>query len=354
MCGHRLQSKKRLPLKLILYTVKTQSRQTSQCEAAMTSDMKRDIPPAYDTPWKIALEQHFEKFMAFYFPAAHAQINWAFAPEFLDKELQAISKDAVVGTRHVDKLVKVRLLSGEEDWICIHVEVQTVRQRHFAERMFVYNYRVFDHYHRPATSMAVLGDDHATWLPNQFGYAQLGCKMDFQFPVVKLAHYAKQAVELESHSNPFALVTLAWLQTRATRGDMNERYALKCKLMRLLLAREWDATLIRQFFLIIDWMMTLPPVLAGKLTTFVTELEEERKMEYVSSIERVLLARERQAGRQEERTEMLLRLLTRRFGALAEKWQTRVQQANMAQIEAWFDRAITAATQDEVFQEASH
>ena len=124
--------------------------------------------------------------MAFYFPAAHAQINWAIAPEFLDKEFQAISKDALVGTRHVDKLVKVHLQTGQEDWLCIHVEVQSARQRGFAERMFVYNYAYSTATHRPPASMAVLGDDSPGWLPNQFGYSPLGCKMDFQFPIAKL------------------------------------------------------------------------------------------------------------------------------------------------------------------------
>ncbi len=80
----------------------------------------------------------------------------------------------------------------------------------------------------------------------------------------------------------------------------------------ILLTREWDANLIREFFRVIDWVMALPPTLAEKLTTFVTELEEERKMEYVSSIERVLLARERK----ETGTAFLARLLTQRFGVL--------------------------------------
>ncbi len=61
----------------------------------------------YDTPWKIALEKHFEQFMAFYFPQAHDEIDWQAGYEFLDKEFQAISKDALVGTRHVDKLVRI-------------------------------------------------------------------------------------------------------------------------------------------------------------------------------------------------------------------------------------------------------
>ena len=55
--------------------------------------------PAYDTPWKIAVEQHFEQFMAFYFPRAAAQIDWAAKYEFLDKELFAVTKTALVGTR---------------------------------------------------------------------------------------------------------------------------------------------------------------------------------------------------------------------------------------------------------------
>ncbi len=74
-----------------------------------------ELPQDYDTPWKIAIERHFPAFMAFYFPEAHAQIDWRVPHEFLDKELQAITKDALVGKRHVDKLVRVRRLSGEVD-----------------------------------------------------------------------------------------------------------------------------------------------------------------------------------------------------------------------------------------------
>ncbi len=43
--------------------------------------------PDYDSPWKDILDLQFEEFMAFFFPAAHAQINWLKGFEFLDKEL---------------------------------------------------------------------------------------------------------------------------------------------------------------------------------------------------------------------------------------------------------------------------
>ena len=45
----------------------------------------------YDSPWKNILDLLFEEFMAFFFPAAHAQIDWLAGYEFLDKELQKLS-----------------------------------------------------------------------------------------------------------------------------------------------------------------------------------------------------------------------------------------------------------------------
>jgi hypothetical protein len=94
---------------------------------AMTTDTA--IPPDnYDTPWKQAIEHHFPEFMAFYFPQAHCQIDLLKGYSFLDQELQAVAQDAELGNRLVDKLVQVHRLSGQEDWIYIHLEVQGTSQ----------------------------------------------------------------------------------------------------------------------------------------------------------------------------------------------------------------------------------
>ena len=69
------------------------------------------------------LDRYFEAFLAFFFPQAHADIDWARRYEMLDKEFQQIVREAEQGRRVVDKLVKVWLKSGEERWILIHVEV---------------------------------------------------------------------------------------------------------------------------------------------------------------------------------------------------------------------------------------
>jgi hypothetical protein len=122
----------------------------------------------YDSPWKEALDAYFEAFLALLFPEVHPQIDWSRGYESLDKEFQQVVREAEVGRRYVDKLVKVWTKDGIECWVLIHVEVQTTRDAEFPVRMYTYNYRVFDRYNRPVASLAVLADDDPTWRPSEF------------------------------------------------------------------------------------------------------------------------------------------------------------------------------------------
>jgi len=66
-----------------------------------------------------------------------------------------------LGRRRVDKLVKLWRRNGDEAFLLVHVEVQSQEETGFAERMYVYNYRLFDRYHRLVASFAVLGDERS-------------------------------------------------------------------------------------------------------------------------------------------------------------------------------------------------
>jgi hypothetical protein len=81
----------------------------------------------YDSPWKEALDAYFEPFLALLFPEVHAQIDWSRGYESLDKEFQQVVREAELGRRYVDKLVKVWTKGGTECWVLVHVEVQTTR-----------------------------------------------------------------------------------------------------------------------------------------------------------------------------------------------------------------------------------
>ena len=315
-------------------------------------------PDDYDSPWKEAVERYFPEFMAFYFPAAFAQIDWAQDYAFLDQELRAVVQDAELGKRFVDKLVRVTRLNGQEDWIYIHIEVQGSAQAEFAKRMFVYNYRLYDRYQQPIASLAVLADETASWHPSTFATEALGCEHHFKFPTAKLLDYRNQEEALLDDANPFALVTLAHLLTQATRKDMEARFAAKWKLVQLLYQRGWDRQQVINLFGVLDWMMALPEHLTQSLWQNIEVLEEKEKMRYVTSIERLGIEKGKLEGMQQGKLEgeafALQRLITKRFGSIPSVIAAKIAAASQAQIETWFDLAIDAPTLEAVFGPTQH
>jgi hypothetical protein len=206
--------------------------------------------------------------------------------EFLDKELQKITGKAEVGRRLVDKLVKVYTTDGDETWVIVHVEVQGQHEADFAKRMFVYYYRLFDRYNRDIVSLAVLADDRKTWRPKQFRKTRWGCEARFTFPSIKLLDYAKREEELETSRNPFAIVALASLKTRATRKHPEDRFQWKLRLFKLLYERGYRKDDIVELMRFIDWIMVLPETLETRFDEAIFQYEEEHRMKYVTSFER--------------------------------------------------------------------
>ena len=82
----------------------------------MTNTVRDD----YDTPWKDVVMHAFPEFMAFYFPAAAAEIDWTRGYAFLDQELAQVVRDAKLGRRVLDKLVRVGTHDGAEQWVFVH------------------------------------------------------------------------------------------------------------------------------------------------------------------------------------------------------------------------------------------
>ncbi len=305
---------------------------------------------AYDSPWKMAVEQYFPEFMAFFFPAAYDEIDWAAGYEFLDQELQQVVRDAELGRRYVDKLARVRKLDGDEGWVCVHLEVQGEPEDDFARRMFTYHYRLFDRFAKPLASMAVLADDRQNWRPTGYGYDLFGCRMRLDFPVVKLLDKQAQLDTLLESENAFALVTAAHLMTRATRKKPKDRYAAKIRLIRILFVRGWERQRILNLFAVIDWLMRLPADLEQKISDDIRQIEEEHKMQYVTSIERLAREDGMQQGKQQGKAQMLRTLLVRRFGAVPGWADQRIHDADSEQLETWCFRLLDGKSLEDVLK----
>ncbi len=305
----------------------------------------------YDSPWKEAIEVMLPDFMAFYFPDAWLAIDWQLPYRFLDQELQKIVPESDIGRRVVDKLVEVALVRGGDQWIHLHIEIQSSREADFAERMMIYHYRIFDRFRRPVASLAVLADNQPGWRPGPYHQSILGCRWTLDFPNVKLLDYRQQEKALAGGDNPFGLVTLAHLRTQGTRNQSARRYRAKYHLIRLLYGQCWEKRRIIQLLRIIDWLMTLPPPLEQNLRQRLTAIEGEKHMQYVTSFER--LAREEgvQQGVQQGQAGLLIQLLKHRFGPLPDEITQRLEHATAEAIEAWADRILDADSLAQVFDD---
>jgi hypothetical protein len=105
--------------------------------------------------------------------------------------------------------------------------------------------------------------------------------------VVKLLDYRERWAELAASRNPFAVVVMAHLEALRTRGDGLARGEAKLTLVRELHRRGYGAKDVRQLFRFIDWIMALPEELDREFWTKVQTLEEEKRMPYITSIERL-------------------------------------------------------------------
>jgi hypothetical protein len=283
----------------------------------------------YDSPWKDVLERYFQDFMAFFFPSAHADIDWSHGYASLDSELQQVVRDAETGRRLADKLMKVRRRDGQPQIVRVHIEVQGGYDAAFAERMFVYHYRLYDRYRQPIVSLAVLGDDSASWRPAQYRTELWDCETLLRFPVVKLMDYSERWAALEASDNPFAVMVIAHLQTRATRNDPEARLGWKLRLVKWLYEKGYNRDDILELFRFIDWLLALPAPLEQRFQAQLADYEAAMSTPYITSIERRGIEKgieqgvrqgrmegERQGlarGLAAERT-LLRRLAERRFG----------------------------------------
>lgn len=250
------------------------------------SEVKAD----YDGAWKEGVEQYFEAFLTFFFPHIYNEIDWTRGYEFLDQELQQLMRESEVGKQFVDKLIKVWLNDGKETWLLIHLEIQSQVDTGFPKRMFSYHYRIFDRYGQEVVSLAILGDNQASWRPQEYTYERWGCRLSLQFPTVKLLDYQPRWSELEQSDNPFAVLVMAHLRTQATTKNLTGRLQWKLSLVKRMYELGYSREKILQLFDLIDRLMALPPDLDLNFKTELKQFEDDKKMAYITSIERLGIA----------------------------------------------------------------
>jgi hypothetical protein len=294
-----------------------------------------------DAPWKKVLRQYFREAMEFFFPDIAKVVDWTEPIEFLDKEFMKIAPDAATGKRFADQLVKVYRKRGNPIFLLIHVEIQGARESGFGQRIFTYSFRILDYFGYPATSVVILCDGDPKWRPHHYNFALPGTTLNYEFSTVKLLDYRDRWTELENSQNPFAWVVMAHLKMQETKKDKPTRKVWKLRLIRSLHESGYNKTDVLNLFNFVDWVLGLPRALEIEFWRELQAYEEERKVPYITSVERIGYDRGLQDG--EERGEekgaqrqarsLLLKQLAHKVGSVPDSSLDRINTLTIDQLE---------------------
>ncbi|PTN33506.1 DUF4351 domain-containing protein [Desulfonatronum sp. SC1] len=106
----------------------------------------------------------------------------------------------------------------------------------------------------------------------------------------------------------------------------------------------WERQRILDLFTVIDWLMHLPVDLDKKLGEDIQRIEEEHKMPYVTSIERIGIEK----GRAEGQALILQKQLGKRFGNVPGWAEQKILSARPEQLEDWALRVLDGKSVEDV------
>ena len=281
----------------------------------------------YDGAWKDALRCHLPSFVEKYFPAVHAAIDWTEPLEWLDKEVSQVLAQPYRRNREVDVLVKARLRSGHEQWILMHLEIQSSYEEGFEARLARYNGGLFWVFGERVVTLVVLADLRKDWLPREDVFQVADFESRLRFPACKLI----ARLDSEWHEDRTIPVQIARAQIEALRtvGDPEARYRSKWRLVRSLYEQGYNADEIRELFRLIDWMMHLRDDLGERFEEELIALEDSLEEPHLTSLERIWLAR----GEARGRATVVLAQLRKLCGSLTEEVEARIRNLSLDRLD---------------------
>jgi hypothetical protein len=153
---------------------------------AKKTERTRAFQDTRDQLWKLAIENHWDDFIRFFFPKWSFNVDFSRQPDFLDKELQRLRVRSRSKNRAVDVLMRVYMLDGTDQTVLVHIEVQAYMDDKFGQRMFQYYYRIYDKYGEVIEAIALLVDDNAHFRPSSFTQKFGDTEIIYKFPIFKL------------------------------------------------------------------------------------------------------------------------------------------------------------------------
>jgi len=330
----------------------------------------------YDQAWKLILEKYFQSLLELFVPEAARCIDWQKPHDFLDKELTALHRQAAIGNKLADKLVKIFTIDGNEAYVLIHVEVQGAKEKEFSARMFEYYYRIYDKHRKPVLSLAILTDLNRNWRPAIYEQSLWGCQLSLKYPIIKLIDFEGKGFTPEIEKHPFGPIIKAHLAAIRTRCHPQLRYEQKVNLVKKLYPLGFSGDDIRALYDFIDRALDLPEVWEEEYMKAMKQYEEANDIELMSPTERYGYKRgiqenlqkveeslqkveesQRETEENRQKAEQSLQLsrkfalvvLEKKFGRLPAPYKQKIAKASLEELVQIDKYAETATQIEEVF-----
>ncbi len=226
----------------------------------------------------------------------------------------------------------------------IHIEIQGEKEDEFPLRIYTYNFRILDRYKKSAISLAILCDSDKNWHPSTYCFTSEDTTLYFKFGSIKLLKYQRRFKQLQASNNVFATVVMAHLKTQQTRSKPSERKQWKFNLIRQLYDQGLSEKDIRNLYKFIDWVMILPEGLENEFWEDFKKFEQERKMTYVTSGERIGEKR----GQLKQAKSVVLRLLTKRLGEVSQQNRAAIESLPLEKLDALSEALLDFSSTDDL------
>jgi hypothetical protein len=188
-----------------------------------------------DYAWKDYISKDFFDCLAIIHPKLYADVDISVPPEFLEQEISNAlrGKYKIKGKeKKTDKLVKMRLLTGEDYYIYVHLEVQDQLKDDFPERLFIYRSLISLRYATQNITTIVLFTGKSPSVKHTiFQHECYDSVVLYHFNYFVIAD--QNVEELARKNSAFALAVLAAKYTIDTEGDEKRRVEFKLKITEL-------------------------------------------------------------------------------------------------------------------------
>jgi hypothetical protein len=276
----------------------------------------------HDQIFKTLFKEFFREFLEGFLPEIAEEIDFS-CVEFLEQELFT---ELNRGKRKLlDLVAKVRLISGEYEYILLHTEFESSKpdKKKFPERMFKYFCQLFLKFGKPVIPIVVFSDDKVwrTPVPNTFTMQFKDTQyLRFFFHSIKLKHYNWR--KFIDSKNPLIYALMAKMDY-----NKNDIVRLKADFLRLVLNAEKN---IARRSLLIEFIETYIILNKGQEKQF-EEIISQPKLKEVRKMVTVYEKRGIQKGELKTAREVLLDVLELKFRKIPYSIKQKIKRCNNLQ-----------------------